>query len=213
MDDEAASQQLMSEARGTHTADDAGPAIPLSFDKAPQNTIADTPESGKKKPFKPRRKPPAASQESPRDGLPNSSLPTYSLKELQAVVDPSPSKSQSFPSTIPSTQIEIPETQTESQPAHALSSTPLASSYAAARTGSSSKKKSKKGIKSNHTEAGLNEEMQDEKAQVDADAPSVIPKARKPRRKEQPSSSQAELAGPKVEQDAIPATPYEKATT
>ncbi|KAF2631483.1 hypothetical protein BU25DRAFT_445614 [Macroventuria anomochaeta] len=154
MDDEAASQQLMSEARATHTTDYEGPAIPLNLDGASQDTIANTSGSSKKKAKKARRKQLADSQTSPRNTFRGSPLPTYSLKDLQAFVGPSPSKSQAFPSTMPSTQIEVPDTQTELQANDAPSPTPLTSSQAIPVH--VSKKKSKKDKRNMLAEADLN---------------------------------------------------------
>ena len=154
MDDEAASQQLMSEARTTRTTDYAGPAIPLNLDGASQDTIANTPESSKKKPKKPTRKQLARSQTSPRDTVHDSSLPTYALEDLQAFVGPSPSKSQAIPSTVLSTQIEVPDTQTEPQANRALSPMPSTSSQAVAPH--ASKKRPRKHKKNIQAEIDLN---------------------------------------------------------
>lgn len=112
MDDEAASQQLMSEARATaHTDSYEGPAIPLNLAGATQRTTKATPDSGKKK----KAKRLGMMQASQRNAFRDPSLATYSLEELQAFIGTSPSKSRTFSSTIPSTQIEVPDTQTESQ--------------------------------------------------------------------------------------------------
>ncbi|KZM22442.1 RNA polymerase I enhancer binding protein [Ascochyta rabiei] len=211
MDDEAASQQLMSEARALHTTDHDGPAIPLLLDGASQDTITKTPGSSAKKAKKPRRKPPTASHNNLQDAFPGSSLPSYSLKELQAFVGPSPSKKKTSASTIPSTQIEVPATQTESQLNTAPSTTPLTTSQAAT-TSSSKKKKSGKGKENTQAQTNLHNDMQEEKTQPDVGSPSAGVKARNPRRKRQALNSQAELADTLIEQDTIPATPYEKTT-
>ncbi|KAF9696357.1 hypothetical protein EKO04_005686 [Ascochyta lentis] len=215
MDDEAASQQLMSEARAPHTTDYEGPAIPLSLDEALQGTNTKTPGSSAKKAKKPRRKPPTASQITSQinsqDAFSGSPLPPYSLKESQTFVGPSPSKSQAFPSTMSSTQIEVPATQTKLQLNPTPSSTPLTASQAVA-AGSSSKKKSRKGKKKTQAESNLDNNMREENLQPDVGSPSVGTKAHKPRRKEQALSSQAGHADTTAELDAIPATPYEKAT-
>ncbi|KAJ4362846.1 RNA polymerase I enhancer binding protein [Ascochyta clinopodiicola] len=206
MDDEAASQQLMSEARAIQTTDYDGPAIPLLLDGASEDTITKTPGSSAKKAKKPRKKPLTAS-----DAVPSSSLPSYSLEEMQAFVGPSPSKSQPYSSAKTSTQIEVPTTQSEPQLNPAPSSTPLAARQALT-TSSSSKKRLRKVQKNAQAETGLHDDMPEEKTQLDAGSPSTGLKARKPRRKGQALSSQAELTDKPSEQDTIPATPYEEAT-
>lgn len=113
MDDEAASQQLMDEARALNTTDGTGPAIPMSLDGASQDTTASTPRSDMRSGRKSKRKKQPAVSLTPEDAFIDSPLPTYSHTELQAFVGPSPSKSQAFLSTLPSTQIEVPNTQNE----------------------------------------------------------------------------------------------------
>ncbi|KAJ4319775.1 RNA polymerase I enhancer binding protein [Neodidymelliopsis sp. IMI 364377] len=210
MDDEAASQQLMSEARALHTKSDTGPAIPLSFDGASEcNTGAKTPGSSAKKARKSKRKQPAAPRPDPRDTNPASAKSTFSLKGMEAFVGPSPSKSQAMSSTIPDTQVEVPDTQTKSRTSHAPSSTPLKSSQAVA-TGSSSKKKTKKNKQSARAEMDLDSSLQEGTGAI-ASTSSSLPKAQKLRKKTQPSSSQTEQAAMAVEQGTVPATQYEDA--
>jgi hypothetical protein len=202
MDDEAASQQLMSEARAVNTTDYESSAIPFQLDGASQDTIANTPGPGKKKMAKPRRKQPATSQPA-----------SYSLAELQAFVGPSPSKSQAFPSTTPLTQIEVPDTQMVSQADRVPHPTPLTSRQAA-ETGTSTKrsKKAKKNIRTeDDTSTGVQAEPTVADVDADVGATSSAPKARKPRRKEPSSTSQTKHADTAVEHDTVPATPYEEA--
>ena len=111
MDDEAASQQLMSEARGTPHVDDMdGPAIPLSLDGAgagpgagpgaSQNSLSASLAPAKPKTKKSKRQQIAISQ-IPRTF--RSSPP--SLDELQAAAVGTPSKSQAYAPTAPPSQI------------------------------------------------------------------------------------------------------------
>lgn len=103
MDDEAASQQLMSEARGTpHANDMDGPAIPLSLDAAgaSQDSLSASLGPTKNKARKSKRQHFAISQ-IPRTF--RSSPP--SLGELQAAAVGTPSKSQAYVSTAPPSQI------------------------------------------------------------------------------------------------------------
>lgn len=151
MDDEAASQQLMSEARATHTTDYEGPAIPLQLTGASQDMIASTPKPSKKKAKRPMRKQLAASQTSFRDGFRGSPVPTLSLKEMQDFVGPSPSKSQTSPSTMPPTQIDVPDTQTEPQTNGAPSSTPATSADASKKR----LRKGKKNVQAEHANTAV----------------------------------------------------------
>ena len=105
MDDEAASQQLMSEARGTpHVNDMDGSAIPLSLDGAgaSQNSLSASlgPGAAKPKAKKSKRQQFAVSQ-IPRTF--RSSPP--SLDELHAAAVGTPSKSQAFVPTASPSQI------------------------------------------------------------------------------------------------------------
>jgi hypothetical protein len=107
MDDEAASQQLMSEARGTphvNDMDGPGPAIPLRLDGAGAGDSQDSPSASlgpaKPKTKKSKRQQFAISQ-MPRTF--RSSLP--SLDELHAAAVGTPSKSQAYVPTAPPSQI------------------------------------------------------------------------------------------------------------
>ncbi|KAJ4992239.1 DNA-binding protein REB1 [Stagonosporopsis vannaccii] len=153
MDDEAASQQLMSEARATtHSADYQGPAIPLNFDGASQTTATETPESGRKKTRRLGRM-----QASHRETLPGSPLPTYSLRDLQTFIGTPPSKSRAFRPTISSTQIEVPDSQAEMQANGVPSPTSLtASQTVSPRTSNKRIKKGKKSKKDVQSEAEPN---------------------------------------------------------
>ena len=194
MDDEAASQQLLSEARPINTTKYESSAIPLQLDGASQDTIANTPDFGKNKAKKPRRQ----------------GVPKYSHEELQAFVGTSPSKRQAFPSTIPSTQIEVPDTQTGTQPNRVPSPTQLTSSQVPSTSAKRSRKGKKKPQAVADTDNGLQEKTREAAADVDAAVASSASKPRKPRRKQQPAASQIESADAVVEHDTIPATPYEE---
>lgn len=209
MDDEAASQQLMSEARVVHATDYEESAIPMSLDGASQGMIAKTPTSSAKRAKKPRRKQ-LVEPTSPRTVSNNPSLSNYTLKELKAVVGPSPSKSQASPSTILATPIEIPNTQADSQPSDTPTSAQKASSQAHA-IGSSSRNKSKKGGRNKRTKADSSSGVQDEKTKQGGDSPSTVPKVHKPRRKGNPLKGGHEHVDATIEQNTIPATPAEEA--
>jgi hypothetical protein len=117
MDDEAAAEQLRSEARASYSAHHDDNAIPLNLDGT------NSPETNKKKskklrkleklarmgrsdrPKKSDRKHLAASQTSPPQ------LPTYAPTSSQAFIAESPSKRQILLSTAPSTKIEVPDSQ------------------------------------------------------------------------------------------------------
>lgn len=114
MDDEAAAEQLRSEARAGYSAhhDDA---IPLNLDGA--NSPGTSKKKSKKlrkleksarlgksdRPKKSDRKHLATSQTSPS--------PARAYTDSQAFVAESPSKSQALPSTLPSTKIDVPNSQ------------------------------------------------------------------------------------------------------
>ncbi|KAH6643642.1 hypothetical protein C7974DRAFT_1991 [Boeremia exigua] len=156
MDDEAASQQLMSEARADpHSADYRGPAIPLKLDGASRRTISRNPTLGKKNKSKKLGKMQvASSQNGKRDAESPSPLPVYSLKDLQAFVGTSPSKSRKPASTVPSTQIEVPDSQTETQTNGASEPAPLTASQTTQPDASRNRpKRNKKNVQ---TENGLN---------------------------------------------------------
>lgn len=160
MDDEAAAEQLRSEARASYSAHHDDDAIPLSLNGA------NSPETGKKKarklrkleklarlgksdkPKKSDRKHRAASQTSP------SQLPTHAPADSQAVAAESPSKSQALASTAPSTQIEVPN----SQVANGIpTSTPAALEHAASP--SDIKSKSAKRKRKRHAEVEAQDEV------------------------------------------------------
>lgn len=204
MDDEAASQQLMSEAHASHAPAYLGPAIPLSLNGASPDTIANTPMSSTTKAKKSRRKQPVDSKARHRDVLAAAPFPPHARQEVQAFMDPSPSKSQTFPSTIPATPVAIPDTQEIPQENYTPTSAQRTSSQSIP-TGSSSKKKNRKG---KNLKAEMAEHTQEEKTQA---APAVAPKAHKPRRKAKSSDSQLENAAATAQQDTVPATLYEDA--
>ncbi|KAF3033863.1 RNA polymerase I enhancer binding protein [Didymella keratinophila] len=117
MDDEAAAEQLRSEARASYSTHHDDHAIPLSFDGA------NSPDIRKKKlkklrkleklaklgksdkPKKSDRKHLAGSQTSP------SQLPIQAYAHSQPFEAESPSKNQTLPSTAPSAKIEVPDSQ------------------------------------------------------------------------------------------------------
>lgn len=111
MDDEAASQQLMSEARATHITKQNDDAIPLSL------AGANSPKHRKKKSKKSKKREKLDRPKSPEkphlveEQTGPSQVPTYALADLQALVAKSPPQSQNLPPTAPSTQIEVPDTQ------------------------------------------------------------------------------------------------------
>ncbi|KAF3035782.1 RNA polymerase I enhancer binding protein [Didymella heteroderae] len=147
MDDEAAAEQLMSEARASYSANHNDNAIPLRLGGA------NLPETSKKKskelkkleklgklgkshkPKKSNRKHLAASQTSP------SQLPTHEPTDSRALIAESPLKSQILPSTAPDAKIEVPNSQVaNSIPA----SMPVTSGHAASPGDTKSKSKKRK---------------------------------------------------------------------
>lgn len=150
MDDEAASQQLVSEARAPHSTNHDGTAIPLNLEGA--STRGSSKKKSKKleksdKPKKTERKHLAVSQTSP------SPLPTYSPTDLQGFVGESLSRSQALPSTAPSTQIEVPDSQVANG---TPSPTPMTSSQAVSPEAAESKPTKSK--RKRQVEAGLQDE-------------------------------------------------------
>lgn len=133
MDDEAASQQLMSEARATpHLNDYDGSAIPLELDGPSQDKASVSKTSRQRKAKKPTEKNVALSQTA-RVRETRSQPPSYSPDELRAAAGDTPSKSQTVPSTAPSSQIKVPNTQLEIQadaastPTHSKAKQPASS--------------------------------------------------------------------------------------
>lgn len=143
MDDEAASQQLMSEARATtHSADYKGPAIPLNLDGASQAAEKKSPDSGNQTTRRLGRM-----QAGQRDTVRGSPLPAYSLQDLQDFIGTSPSKSRAIRSAMRSTQIEVPDSQAETYANGAAALTQSTASQTASPD--TSNKRSKKGKKKN----------------------------------------------------------------
>lgn len=195
MDDEAASQQLMSEARAPHSTDFEGPAIPLNLNGASRTSAKKTPDSGKKRTRRLGR-----TQKAHRDTVRGSPLPAaYSLQDLQAFIGTSPSKSRAVSSSGPSTQIEVPDTQAEMQANGVPSPTPLTASQAVSSNSSNKRtRKGKKSKKEEQSEAEPNNSNAipatpyEEPAGDAIPSPSEAPKSessRKRRRKDKPRSS------------------------
>ncbi|KAJ4383687.1 hypothetical protein N0V86_001742 [Didymella sp. IMI 355093] len=146
MDDEAAAEQLMSEAQASRFASHDDNAIPLSLDgmiasKADRKKLKKARKLEKlgksDRSKKSERKYLAGSQTS------RSQLPTHASTDLQALVAESPSKSQNLPSTAPSTQIEVPNSQVANG---VPTSTPATSGHVASQddTKSNSTKRKRK---------------------------------------------------------------------
>ncbi|KAJ8109490.1 hypothetical protein OPT61_g7424 [Boeremia exigua] len=211
MDDEAASQQLMSEARATtHSADYEGPAIPLNLNGISEKTTSRNPKSGKRKAKKPRNMQVPPSQTSHHD-----SPRSYSREDLQAFISASPMKTRS---SVPSTQVEVPDTQTETQTNGAPSSTPLNTSHATSPN--ASKRRSKRSKKNVQSEADLNNgntipaTPYEEVAEEDVSSPEATQgQVSQGRRKE--DKSQTSVNGVSLESEEIsetPASTHEPAT-
>jgi hypothetical protein len=159
MDDEAASQQLMSEARGTpHVNDMDGPAIPLSLDGAgaragagaSQNSLSASLGPARNKTKKSKRQQFAISQV-PRTF--RSSPP--SLDELQAAAVDTPSKSQAYVPNAPPSQITGLNAQAAGRVGDVAARRPSNAHQSTAPD--ASKTKSTKDNKRSQTAAGLDE--------------------------------------------------------
>jgi hypothetical protein len=139
MDDEAAAEQLMSEAQANRFASHDDNAIPLSLD----GTI--TSKADRKKAKKARKLEKLGKSDRSRKSetkhlagsqTSRSQLPTHASTDLQALVAESPSKAQNLPSTAPTAQIEVPN----SQAANGIpTSTPVTSGHVASPDDTKSK--------------------------------------------------------------------------
>ena len=199
MDDEAASQQLMSEARGTpHVGDMDGPAIPLSLDGAGPSQNSQNSLSASLAPAKPKTK------KSKRQQIAISQIPrTFrssppSLDELQAAAVGTPSKSQAYASQLTglnahaATRVGDPAAQ---RPSDAHQST----------APDASKTHSTKDRKRSQAAAGLDESCTQSSTIVEAASQSS--QSNRKRRKKDKLRGQSSQNNPELETTRVPETP------
>ncbi|KAF2993125.1 RNA polymerase I enhancer binding protein [Curvularia kusanoi] len=204
MDDEAASQQLMSEARATpHLNDIDGSAIPLSLDGASYDLLSASQGSHGTK-AKKHKKQHLTSSQGPRS-FRSSPLPVYSVDDLQAAAVGTPSKSQAYLSTAPPPQTKRSNSQNHVGAAHLLGRRPSRAPGAADRGALETQPTQNK--KRSQTAAGLDNavaKMSPVQGGVTGEAMSQASQSdRKRRRKEKHRNSQQSAEHTRVSETPV----------